>query len=373
MKRTLLFVVVFSMLLLAVAPVVAQEDTLTVLCTPQEDWCIAITQAFEAKTGIATSYVRQSSGESLATLRATADDPAFSIWWGGPADAFIAAANEGLLEAYESPNADALDERYVGEGNFWYGVYVGATGFCSNVAVLDELGVDVPTSWDDLLDPALQGMVAMAHPATSGTAFTAFWTIITLEADKLEWPDGMTDDSGEMVEGTGEGYDEDGAPTDAAIDNAFAYFGELNNNILQYTRSGLASGPMAGRGEIAVSIIFSHDCVKMQVEGFEDILTVSFPEEGTGFENGGVAVIAGGPEPEAARLFLDFALSVEGQSTAASVNAFQIPTNPETPVSDLAVDLSELTLVDYNFIAAGAVRTELAERFDIEIAPKPTE
>ncbi|MCB9457872.1 MAG: ABC transporter substrate-binding protein [Anaerolineaceae bacterium] len=360
MTKKLLTVLVVLMLLAVAAPIAAQ-DTLTVLCTPQEDWCVAMTQAFQEKTGIETTYVRLSSGESLAKIRATADNPEFSVWWGGPADAYIAAANEGLLESYVSPNAELLDPRYVGADNMWYGVYVGATGFCSNVQVLEELGLEPPTSWQDLLNPELKGNVAMAHPATSGTAFTAFWTVITLEADKLEDAE------------AGTGYDEEGVPTAEAIDNAFAYFAELNNNILQYTRSGLASGPMAGRGEIAVSIIFSHDCVKLQVEGYEGILVTTFPEEGTGYENGGVGIIKGGPEPDAARMFLDFTLSAEGQATALDVNAFQIPTNPEAPVSDLAVDLSALTLINYNFPAAGLLRTELVERFDTEIAPAPTE
>lgn len=359
--RKIVSFLVFAILLLTLLPAYAQESSLTVLCTPQEDWCVAMTQAFQEATGIETSYVRLSSGEALARIQATADNPEFSVWWGGPADAYIAAAIDGLFEPYVSTYAEVLDPRYVGADNMWYGVYVGATGFCSNVQVLEELGVDVPTSWQDLLNPALKGNVAMAHPATSGTAFTAFWTVITLEADKLE----------EAEAGTG--YNEDGAPTEAAIDNAFAYFAELNNNILQYTRSGLASGPMAGRGEIAVSVIFSHDCVKLQVEGFEGVLVTSFPEEGTGYENGGVAIISGGPEPEAARMFLDFTLSPEGQATALQVNAFQIPTNPEAPVSDLAVDLSSLKLINYNFPAAGSMRTELVERFDTEIAPAPTE
>ena len=45
--------------------------SLTVLCTPQEDWCQAMTKAFQDQTGIATSFVRLSSGEALAKVRAT--------------------------------------------------------------------------------------------------------------------------------------------------------------------------------------------------------------------------------------------------------------------------------------------------------------
>ncbi len=359
MKKLTVMLIVFVMVIF-VLPLAAQDQTLTVLCTPQEDWCVAMTQAFQEETGIETSYVRLSSGEALARIRATADNPEFSVWWGGPADAFIAATEEGLLESYESPNAEMIYEEYRGSGT-WTGVYVGALGFCSNIELLEELGVEAPTSWDDLLDPALAGNVAMAHPATSGTAFTAFWTEVTLQADALE----------EAEAGTG--YDEDGAPTQAAIDNAFEYFAALHQNILQYTRSGSAPGRLAGGGEVAVAIIFSHDCVKLQLEGFQDVVVNTFPEEGTGYEIGGMAIIANAPEMDAAKMWYDWALTADAQAIAATVNSLQLPTNPETPISELSVNLDEVNLVEYNFAAAGASRTELVARFDSEIAPEPAE
>ncbi|OQY82865.1 MAG: hypothetical protein B6D42_08660 [Anaerolineae bacterium UTCFX5] len=339
---------------------VAQE-TLTVLCTPQEDWCVAQTQAFQEATGIQTSYVRLSSGEALARIRASAENPEFSVWWGGPADAFIAANEEGLLEDYDSEAAEAIPDTYKDLDANWVGVYVGALGFCSNVDVLEELGVEAPTSWEDLLAPELKGFVAMAHPATSGTAFTAFWTIVTLEADKLE------------AEEEGTGYDEEGSPTEAAVDNAFEYYAALHQNILQYTRSGSAPGSLAGQGEIAVAIIFSHDCVKLQQEGYEGILTTTFPEEGTGYEIGGMGIIKGAPELEAAKVWFDWALSKEAQEIGPTVNSLQLPTNPDAEVSPLAVKLGDILVVDYNFQAAGAHRIEITERFDAEIAPAPTE
>ena len=354
------FLLVTALLLTGLS-VMAQEETLTVLCTPQEDWCVAMTQAFEAETGIRTSYVRLSSGESLARIRAAQDNPEFSVWWGGPADAFIAGTEEGLLEQYESPIAADIPEQYKDADSYWTGVYVGALGFCSNVDVLEEIGIEAPTSWEDLLAPELEGFVAMAHPATSGTAFTAFWTIVTLEADELEAAE----------EGTG--YDEEGFPTEAAVDAAFEYYAQLNNNILQYTRSGSAPGTLAGQGEIAVAIIFSHDCTKLQEEGFDGILVTTFPEEGTGYEIGGMAIIANGPEPEAARVWYDWALTAAAQEIGPSVNSLQLPTNTEAAISELAVNLEDINVVDYNFEAAGLNRVAITERFDAEIATAPTE
>lgn len=358
-QKTLFLLVL--MLVAVIVPASAQEETLTVLCTPQEDWCVAMTQAFEAETGIKTSYVRMSSGESLARLRAAQEAPEFSVWWGGPADAFIAGTEEGLVEQYITPAADIIPDQYKDADGNWTGVYVGALGFCSNVDVLDELGIEAPTSWDDLLAPELQGFIAMAHPATSGTSFTAFWTVVTLAADALE------------AEEEGTGYLEDGNPTELALDNAFEYFAAFNNNVLQYTRSGSAPGSLAGQGEIAVAIIFSHDCVKLQEEGFDGILVNTFPEEGTGYEIGGMAIIANAPEPEAARLWYDWALSVEAQEIGATVNSLQLPTNPEAAISDLSVNLTEINVVDYNFMAAGTNRTAVSERFDAEVASIPSE
>lgn len=361
MIRVKLALLTSIFLLLLVLPTVAQEESLTVLCTPQEDWCVAMTQAFEEETGIDTNYVRLSSGEALARIRAASDNPEFSVWWGGPADAFIAGSEEGLLEQYESPNIDAIPEDLRDPDGYWTGVYVGALGFCSNLEILEELGIEPPTSWEDLLAPELEGNIAMAHPATSGTAFTAFWTVVTLKADELE------------AEEEGAGYDEDGSPTEAAMDAAFEYFAQLHQNILQYTRSGAAPGTMAGQGEIAVAIIFSHDCTKLQVEGFEGILETTFPEEGTGYEIGGMALIAGAPEPEAARMWYDWAITKEAQEIGQTVNSLQLPTNPDAAVSELSVNLADVNLIDYNFQAAGENRTALVERFDAEIAPAPAE
>src|SRR5687767_15863274 len=90
------------------APAAELEDTLTVLCTPQEDWCQVMVARFEEEFGVDTNYVRLSSGEALARLQAGAGAPEFSVWWGGPADGFVAANQDGLLEPYVSPNSEVI-------------------------------------------------------------------------------------------------------------------------------------------------------------------------------------------------------------------------------------------------------------------------
>lgn len=315
------------------------EDTLVVACGNQEDVCQAWVAAFEEKTGVATSYVRLASGEAVARLESAKSNPEFDVWHGGPVDGYNVAASAGLLEQYDSPAAADIDPAYMDPDGYWGGIYVGVLGFCSNQAVLDSLGLDVPQTWDDLLKPELKGQIMMAHPATSGTAFTTLWTQVVLRGGEQEALDWMQ---------------------------------KMHANILQYTKSGSAPAQSAGRGEVATSIVFSHDCVKYEEQGMSDLVT-SIPSDGTGWEIGGVALIKDAQHPNAAKQYYDWALSAEAQEIGPKHQSYQLLTNPNGTPDERMVNLDEVTLVDYDFQAAAEAKEALTARFDEEIAAAPKE
>lgn len=313
---------------------------LTILCTPDEVLCAAWAEAFEAETGVSTNYVRLSSGEAVARLQSAGDDTSeFDVWHGGPVDGYVAAQEEGLIAPYESEVANELDEDVVDPDGYWAGVYLGALGFCSNEDRLEELGISAPESWDDLLADELSSEIMMAHPSTSGTAFTALWSQV------------------ERLGGEEEALD---------------YMRDFNQNVLQYSRSGSAPAQAAGRGEVAVSIVFSHDCTAHQEEGFDNLVT-SFPAEGTGYEIGGVGLIEGSGNEDAAKAYIDWALSPAAQNLGPENNSLQVLTHPDAETDDRMIPLEDITLVDYDFVAAGYQRSELTQRFDEEIAEEPAE
>lgn len=312
------------------------SNTINIVCSPIEELCNAQAKAFEKETGIKANFVRVSAGETVARLSATKNNPEFDVWYGGPVDSYAAAAKAGLLEKYTSPASKNYDKKYVDSNGYWAGVYAGALGFCSNKKELEKLGLPVPTSWDELLDPKLKGKIAMAHPATSGTAFTALWTQVVLRGSE---------------------------------DAAMEYMKKLNNNILNYTKSGTSPGSMAGRGEIAVGIIFSHDCTLYNEQGMKDLET-SFPKEGTGYEVGGVAVVKGAKNPEGAKKFMDWVLSAKSQEIGPTVRSYQLHTAPDAKTDEHMIPLDKVKLVDYDFDKAGAAREGLTKRFDAEVASK---
>ncbi|MET7394146.1 ABC transporter substrate-binding protein [Dactylosporangium sp. NPDC005572] len=318
----------------------SDKDTgkVTVACGATEEWCTAMTAAFTRKTGIKAEYVRLSSGEAVARIQAGKANPEFDVWHGGPADGYAAAVAQQLLENYVSPNAAAIPDRYKDPAGSWTGVYVGLLGFCSNTKILAEKHVAVPQSWQDLLNPALKRDIGIAHPSTSGTAYTAMWTQVALH-------------HGDQ-------------------DAALGYMKQLHPNVLQYSKSGAAPAQQAARGEVGVGVIFSHDCVAAQEQGFKD-LTVSFPAEGTGYEVGGVALVKGAHNPVSAREYIDWALTAEAQEIGPAAKAYQAPTNPTAKVSDKTADLSKVKVIDYDVDAAGKAKKDLTKRFDTEVASAP--
>lgn len=315
------------------------DESLSIICSPAEELCDAWAAAFEDETGVATSVVRQSAGDAAATLSASSGGtPEYDVWHGGTVDAFISAIDNDLLAAYDSPNRSELDAEVIDEDGYWSGIYVGALGFCSNEEILDEIGMDAPESWDDLLDPGFEGEVMMAHPASSGTAYTMLYS----QVERL---------GGE--------------------EEAFDYLSDFNANVFQYTQSGSAPATAVGDGEAAVSIVFAHDCITHQEQGYD--LTLTFPEEGTGHELGAIAMIAGTENESAAQQYIDWALTPAAQDLGPEVDAFQVLTHPDAADDERMVNMDDITLLDYDFAAAGAARDELSQRFDDEIAEEPAE
>jgi len=285
---------------------------------------------FEKDTGIKVEWVRLSSGEVLARLRAEAKNPQVSIWFGGPSQDHIAGKKAGISMPYKPPldwtlqaNAHDLDWQ-------WVGYYFGAIGFGSNADFLKKAGVPAPASWEDLLKPAFKGQVAIAFPYTSGTSYTVLATLVQMMGE----------------------------------DKAFEYWRKLHPSIHHYDKSGSAPVTQAGLGEVGVAVSFSHDIIaKGSAKGYP--IAITFPKEGTGFEIGAMSLIKGGPEPELAKKFVDWALSVRAQNLMQQW--FRIPLNPKAEVAKGAVKADQVKLINFDAVKAGEDRDRLIKRWRSEI------
>ncbi len=319
----------------------ASADDLVLYCSVQIEWCQVMVEEFEKETGISVAMQRKSSGETLAQMTAESRNPQGDVWWGGTGDPHLQAAEEGLTAEYVSPNASQLADFALNQAaaanNRTVGIYTGALGIGYNSELLAEKGLPAPTTWSDLADPAYAGEIQMANPNSSGTAYTTLATLVQILGE------------------------------DAAFELMIAW----NPNMNEYTKSGSAPIKAAARGETTIGIVFQHDMVTQVVDGFP-IVIVS-PTEGTGFEVGSMSIIEGGPNPESARTFYDWALEAETQELAEGAKAFQVPSNASASPPEAAPDLSQINLIDYDFVTYGSAdtRTRLLQRWDDEVGSLP--
>ena len=318
------------------------KGRLVVYCSATNILCETTTKAFGDKYDVKTSFIRNGSGSTFAKVEAEKNNPQADVWFGGTFDPQAQAAELGLLHAYRSPNVDQIVERFQDpaktKGNYASAIYMGILGFGVNTERLKKLGInEVPKCWKDLTDPRLKGEIQIADPQSSGTAYTAIATFVQLWNEQ----------------------------------QAFDYFKLLHPNISQYTKSGVAPSRNTARGETAIGIGFLHDYALEKQQGAP--LELVIPCEGTGYELGGVSILKGARNLDNAKLFVDWALSKEGQELAwKEGQALQILTNTTAEQSPLALDPTKLNLINYDFEKYGATeeRKRLIEKWvqDIKLA-----
>ncbi|MTD26298.1 ABC transporter substrate-binding protein [Erwinia sorbitola] len=313
-------------------------DKLNMICSADVVVCEQMTNLFEKQhPDIKVSMVRLSAGEAYARIRTEARNPRTDIWWAGTGDPHMQAADEGLTQAYKSPLLDQQQDwaqKQAESAQFrTVGVYAGALGWGYNTRLVEEKKLKAPACWADLLDPSWKGEIQMANPNSSGTAYNTLATLVQIMGEE----------------------------------KAFDYLKKLNANISQYTKSGSAPVKAAARGETTIGIVFMHDAVAMQVDGFP--VKAVAPCEGTGYEIGSMSIVKGARNLAAAKVWYDWALSAEAQSHMKDAKSFQLPSNKNAAISEYAPRFENIKLIDYDFKTYGdsAKRKALLSRWDKEI------
>ncbi|MBK5568362.1 ABC transporter substrate-binding protein [Ensifer sp. SSB1] len=312
----------------------ANAAGMTVYCPMSEDDCGAVLKAFKADTGIDAQFVRIGAGEILARIRAEKSNPQAGLWLAGAADNFIQAAGEGLLAAHKATGIEKVDPRYTDKEARWTPISLSPIVFAYSQSVLDEVGARPPTSWKSFTEQVFQQSVALAHPASSGTAYVALASMVQLYGEEP----------------------------------AFSLMKDIDKNVVQYTRSGVAPSRMVANNEIALAMAYTQDIEAALAQGYP--VGYSFPEEGTGFEVNAAAAIANAPEEQAkgATAFLDWVLTDKGQAAIGAT--FRGPIVPGYRNPEAKIDLSNVKMIDYDFTWAGENRARLLERYENDVRHK---
>ena len=294
------------------------EGELVVYGSCEEPYLIAACQKFEELYGIKVSYQRLSTGEVQTKIAEEKGNPSADVWFGGTNDPYNEAAKDGLLMAYEATNAAHFTkDSYRDADGYWYGIYQGILGFMVNTEELERLGLEAPKTWDDLLKDEYKDLIWLSNPNTAGTAKLVINTMVQMK-----------------------GHDE-----------GIAYLVELDKNIAQYTKSGSGPSKNVGTGECTIGIGFLHDGVYQILQGYDNIGLI-IPEDGTSYEIGSTAIFEGCEHPNAAKLWIEFALSPDCVELADDAGSYQfiLLDNAEQPAALQAFpELDPSKTIDYDF------------------------
>lgn len=308
-----------------------EEGALTVYGSCEEAYLSAACQNFEKLYGIKVDYQRLSTGEVYTKIEEEAGNPSGDVWFGGTTDPYNEATAAGLLEPYEAQNAvNLLSSTYRDADGNWYGIYKGILGFMVNREELTRLGLEEPKDWDDLLKPEYKGLIGMSNPSTAGTAKLVINTMVQMK-----------------------GHDE-----------AMEYFKELDKNIYQYTKSGSGPSKMVGPGECVIAIGFLHDGITQILAGYDNIDLI-IPASGTSYEIGATAIFKGAKHPNAAKLWVEYALSPDCVDIAKENESYQflVLKNATQPQEATQFGLDPDNVISYDFEDAKANTAKYVEDF----------
>mgnify|MGYP005845209571 CR=1 FL=1 len=324
-----------------VAPVAdATDNTIVVYTAIEDDQLERYLKPFAAEhPEINVQIVRDSTGIVTAKLLAEKDNPQADLIWGLAATSLLVLEAEGMLEPYAPAGLERIEPRFRDPADppAWVGIDVWMTAFCVNTVEMEAKGLPMPTSWADLIDPVYRGQLVMPNPASSGTGFLSVSAMLQLFGEEAGWE----------------------------------YLDALHENMGQYTHSGSKPCRLAGAGEYPIGISFDYRAV-IQAAAGEPVVGV-YPVEGSGWEMEANALIKKPVIKDAAKTFLDWAISDAAmREYAVSYGITGAPTGlpipegfPDDPVAQLAEN-------DFAWAALNRERilAEWIARYDAKSEPR---
>ncbi len=287
MRFVLKALVAGAALLGAVAGASAVEGTLTLYTSQPNNDAQQTIDAFMAKyPDVQVTFVRDGTTKIMAKLQAELEAGS------SPADLLLIAdsvtmedmARASRLMAYPEADVSAYDAAIQDPERMWFPTKMITTGIVYNTNAPMK-----PASWNDLLKEEAKGQVAMPSPLTSGAALIHTQAIV------------------------------------ANLEQGWDYYEQLAANGAQASGGNGGVLQAVAGGEKLYGMIVEFLPIREKAKGAP--VEFVFPTEGVSAISEPVAILAGTKNPQAAKAFVDFLISREGQEMAAAQG--YMPAHPD--------------------------------------------
>lgn len=309
---------------------VAQEKVTVYTSLETDETVKYVELARKELPGLQIDIIRLSTGELGARMLAEKGNPQADCIWGWAVTNTEQFIPMGMLEPYKPKGVEKLDKRFVHSQYFYAGIDMYIAAFCVNTKVLKEKGLPMPKGWNDLLNPGFKGLLAMPNPAASGTGFLQIASLLQMYGAK---------------EGKDDGWE---------------FLKKLDKNMGQYIKSGSRPAKMTAQGEFAIGCSFDFVVGELKKQGAP--VEFVFPVEGAGYEVEANALLKGAKNANAAKKFLDWAVSPNAMKLYSDfklgVTLPGIPTRTDMP------KLTEIKLYPMDFAWQAKNRDEILKKWE---------
>jgi iron(III) transport system substrate-binding protein len=262
---------------LALSSTAALAQELTVYTAGPANLIDDLAAGFKAKTGMDVGVFQATTGKVMARLEAEAASPVADVVISASMNTATKFSKKGLLMPYDSANAATVPDFL--KGKDWVVQGISALAIAWN----PKSGTPRPEDWMDLTKPAYMDQVTMPDPASSGSAFELVSALTAQES--LGWP-----------------LFEKLAANKIIVPGANA---QALNPVLQGAK-GVVFGAV--------------DYISFNKKAAGESLEVIFPKSGTVIAPRPMMILASTQHADAAKAFIDYVLSDEGQAMVAKTN-----------------------------------------------------
>ncbi|HER25026.1 MAG TPA: ABC transporter substrate-binding protein [Candidatus Atribacteria bacterium] len=326
----MLILVVFSILFVFNSGWTAANEVVVYTALEEDESADYFELAAKELPDLNIKWIRYSTGELMAKVLAEKNNPQADVIYGTAVTEL--ARVKDILEPYKPKDIDKIGKEYKDPDGYWTAIDMYVAAFCVNTKRLSEKNLTMPTSWADLTRPEYKGEIIMPNPASSGTGYLQVTSLLLM---------------GGIKEGKEDGWE---------------YLKKLDNNIVEYTNSGSAPAKLASTGEIAIGISFGYRVARQKSEGYP--VEMVFPAEGAGYELEANALLKGTKNPEAAKMFLDWAIS---ENAMKAYSKYKIMVTREGITSQATLPLpkpEEVKLAKMDFDWSAMNKTQLMEKWN---------
>jgi len=319
MKKGLIALAIGLMLLLS-AVLVSADGKLVIYNAGSVEMGEDLVRAFKAKhRDIDVELIRIGSGEIIARVQAEARRP--------QGDIIMAMAKENLdvvydlLDSYRVKEASAFpNDVKDARGNKYFGFSFNIQAFIINTDLVPMN--EAPKSWKDLGDSKWRGQIVLANPALSGSAYAQMFQMVGLY-----------------------GWDHINAVRKVST--------FVPKSSLVYT--------FVGRGEFGIGVTGEGNVFLEKDKG--NPVEAVYPSEGTGLRFDASGIIKGGPNPQNARIWMDFLTTKEAMTIISQAPHFRRMTRPDVPPPPGLKPTGEIKFFEYDANKASASRNEYLQKF----------